>query len=402
MPRSYLYLENMIKIFLLVSCFRVLVGAIESTPFGDVDESSDFADEDSEIYEDEPIDHSAFLQIDNTADLHIPKQTKRMRNRIRVMLKEMDSNHDGKVSEKELSDWIEKVMTEYLTSEGQKQMPKIDKDNDGLASWAEYAAAAGYTQGDAPEPRQSSEKSKKRDKEKFDLADTNKDDKLSYYELGVMIHPNEAPQMSRIVVTEFLEVMDRDRDGQLSFNEFTGEDPSLPTINEDAKKQLKKVFKGLDFDQDGKLNNEELIDWLLPNNKLPHQSEAENMMRDIDDDEDGALTAEEIFKHYNKFATSRATRYGRMLKDEVPPEDDEALLKKTKKGEKQNEKAKEEKKDGKADERRKEDGESKTKQDESQSEKAKGEKKKNDGEDKIKDGKKDSNKNGRQKPVDEL
>lgn len=54
--------------------------------------------------------------------------------------------------------------------------------------------------GDAPEKRESSEKSKKSDKEKFDLADTNKDGKLSYYELGVMIHPNEASQMSSIIV----------------------------------------------------------------------------------------------------------------------------------------------------------------------------------------------------------
>lgn len=72
----------MLRIFLLVCFFRVIVGADEATPFGDVDDS-DLSDEDSEIYEDEPIDHSAFLQTDDTADLHIPKQTKQMRKRIR-------------------------------------------------------------------------------------------------------------------------------------------------------------------------------------------------------------------------------------------------------------------------------------------------------------------------------
>ena len=41
---------------------------------------------------------------------------------------------------------------------------------------------------------------KKRDKEKFDLSDIDNDGKLSYYELGIMIHPNEAPQMGNVLV----------------------------------------------------------------------------------------------------------------------------------------------------------------------------------------------------------
>jgi Ca2+-binding EF-hand superfamily protein len=64
-----------------------------------------------------------------------------------MILKEIDSDKDGKLSKKELCDWTESVMTKYLVSEGQKQMPKIDKDDDGLVSWIEYSSAAGYTQG---------------------------------------------------------------------------------------------------------------------------------------------------------------------------------------------------------------------------------------------------------------
>lgn len=73
----------MLRLFLLVCFFRVLVSGHEATPFGDVDEGSELQDEESDVYEDEPIDHSAFLQVDDTSDLHIPKQTNRIRNKIR-------------------------------------------------------------------------------------------------------------------------------------------------------------------------------------------------------------------------------------------------------------------------------------------------------------------------------
>jgi hypothetical protein len=71
--------------------------------------------------------------------------------------------------------------------------------------------------------------------------------------------------------------------------------------------------------------------------------------------QDGVLSEEEVFKHYNKFATSRVTRYGRMLKEEeLLPEENETPEKKTKIDEKQNNEKKDENKENKPEEKKNE------------------------------------------------
>jgi hypothetical protein len=72
----------MFRICLLVCCLRISVHAEEALPFDNTDENTNFQSEDSENFDDEPFDHSAFLQIDDTPDLHIP-QTKRARAKLR-------------------------------------------------------------------------------------------------------------------------------------------------------------------------------------------------------------------------------------------------------------------------------------------------------------------------------
>lgn len=65
----------------------------------------------------------------------------------RKLIKEIDNDKDGKISGKELSDWIKQVINKHVIDEGEKQMPKIDKDGDQHATWEEYKKAAGYSEG---------------------------------------------------------------------------------------------------------------------------------------------------------------------------------------------------------------------------------------------------------------
>ncbi|KAK3709918.1 hypothetical protein QZH41_020047, partial [Actinostola sp. cb2023] len=265
-----------------------------------------------------PIDHAAFLQIDDSSDLQI-QNSKESKLKLRKLIRDIDLNKDGKLSAEELKDWIENLIHKYVASEGEKHMPKIDHD-DGYATWDEYKEAAGYTKGDTPEPQKSSEKSKIRDKEKFDLADTNNDGKLSHYELGIMMHPNEATQMSKVIVNDFLDTMDRDNDGRIAAKEFMGGD-----LDEGTMSELDESFKKIDKDGDGLLDSDELKEWLAPEDKNVFQFEVESLITDLDIDKDGFLTEKEIFKRYSQFATSRATLYGRMLK----PDDDKVDKKKS-------------------------------------------------------------------------
>lgn len=63
----------------------------------------------------------------------------------------------------------------------------------------------------------------KRDKRRWDYADQDKDGFLSKSEFGDFLHPEEVEHMKHIVVTETIEDIDKDKDGQISLLEYIGE-----------------------------------------------------------------------------------------------------------------------------------------------------------------------------------
>lgn len=64
---------------------------------------------------------------------------------------------------------------------------------------------------------------KRRDRRRWERADTDKDDKLTKEELTSFLHPEEVDHMKDIMVEETLEDIDKDKDGKVSLDEYIGE-----------------------------------------------------------------------------------------------------------------------------------------------------------------------------------
>lgn len=73
-----------------------------------------------------------------------------------------------------------------------------------------------------------------------------------------------------------------------------------------------------DKDSDGKLNKEEMREWIMPLNFDHAEAEAKHLVGIADDDKDGKLSPEEVIAHYDTFVGSQATDYGEQLHKHDP------------------------------------------------------------------------------------
>lgn len=62
----------------------------------------------------------------------------------------------------------------------------------------------------------------RRDRKRWDLADLNKDDKISKDEFTAFLHPHQFDHMKDLVVAENLFEIDTNKDGYVSPSEFIG------------------------------------------------------------------------------------------------------------------------------------------------------------------------------------
>ena len=62
----------------------------------------------------------------------------------------------------------------------------------------------------------------RRDRHRWERADTDKDDKLTKEEYTAFLHPEEYDHMKDVVVDETLEDIDKDKDGVVSMEEYLG------------------------------------------------------------------------------------------------------------------------------------------------------------------------------------
>lgn len=72
-----------------------------------------------------------------------------------------------------------------------------------------------------------------------------------------------------------------------------------------------KTFR--DKDSDGFLNNDEVKDWIIPQDFDHAEAEAKHLIYEADADSDEKLTKEEILLKYDVFVGSQATDFGMQL-----------------------------------------------------------------------------------------
>lgn len=261
-------------------------------------------------------DHEAFLGKDEakTFDQLTPDESK---DRLGIIVGKIDKDGDGQVTEQELKDWIQYVQKRYIVTDTDRMWKDHNIEGDKL-SWSAYKQRT-YGSDDDPNEEDSSTFSYKdmiqRDERRWKTADKDNDGFLTKEEFADFLHPEEAEHMRDIVVKETMEDIDKDKDGFISLEEYIGD--MWPDKNEEEPEWVKterETFKTVrDKNGDGKMDLEEVKNWIMPPDYDHSEAETRHLIHESDSDKDGKLSRDEILEHYDLFVGSQATDFGEAL-----------------------------------------------------------------------------------------
>jgi Ca2+-binding EF-hand superfamily protein len=201
------------------------------------------------------FDHEAFAGHDGAAEFDdlTPDQSK---EKLRKLVKQIDSDSDGFVTHDEMKEWIAKQLRRYIYHDIEGQFSSSDQNQDKLVSWDEYKNTT-YSYMDDTDDDPNMKQMINRDKRRFDMADVDKDGKLGTEEFVYFIHPEESKHMGGIIIDETLEDLDKDGDGALSLQEYLGEPGNDPDTGEPPEwvKSETETFRTVrDTNGDGKMD----------------------------------------------------------------------------------------------------------------------------------------------------
>ncbi|XP_060116214.1 reticulocalbin-2 [Heteronotia binoei] len=272
------------------------------------------------------FDREALLGGQEEADEFAKLSPDEQQRRLKAIIKKIDLNSDGFLTEGELSVWIQQSFKHYIVEDAKQQFGEYDKDGDGYVSWEEYNMQMydrvidfeeDSTLEDAEE--ESFRQLHLKDKRRFEKANSDGASGLDLNEFIAFEHPEEAEYMKEFVIQEALEDHDKNGDGFVSLEEFLGDYRRDPTAGEDPEWIVveKDRFKNdYDKDGDGRLSPQELLGWVVPNNEGIAQEEAVHLIKEMDSDGNKKLSEVEILENQDLFLNSEATDYGRQLHDE--------------------------------------------------------------------------------------
>ncbi|XP_073336477.1 calumenin-A [Pagrus major] len=292
--------------------------------------SSKPTDRKSRVHDDEPLshlehddnknydyDHEAFLGQDEakTFDQLLPEESKR---RLSIIVDKIDSNNDGFVSEDELKVWINAAQKKHIFDSVEHQWKDFDMNDDGLISWDEYknVTYGSYLEDPQTDSEYNYTHMMSRDERRFKVADTNGDMIADKQEFTAFLHPEDHEHMKGIVVQETIEDIDKNGDGFIDLQEYIG-DMFTSEDNEEepewvaAERQQFSEFR--DKNNDGKMDKEETMDWILPADYNHAEAEAKHLLHESDANKDGKLAKQEILDKYDVFVGSQVTDFGEAL-----------------------------------------------------------------------------------------
>lgn len=272
------------------------------------------------------FDHEAILGSSEEAeefDGLAPEEAKR---RLALLLEKMDVNGDRLINPSELKEWILKSFETLSLEESTERFDETDSNADNFVTWKEYLIDT-FDLGDrlsifdAEMAKIENDPNRKddvylmsEDRIIFKAADVNKDDKLSREEYLSFSHPEEVESVHEALVDEVLKAKDVNEDGKLQFEEYVG-DRGEDQDEDWMEEELKHFEDKLDTDFDDELGRDEIIAWIIPNNKEIADGEVEHLFKGADDNNDNILSFEEIIEHHDLFVGSEATNYGEQLND---------------------------------------------------------------------------------------
>ncbi|VDN06190.1 unnamed protein product [Thelazia callipaeda] len=285
---------------------------------------------------DSKFDHEAFLGKDTAAEYDelSPEISK---ERLAKLIPKMDVNGDGFVEESELKDHINFMQQRYVNNDVDRTWKNYnaEKIKDGKISWDDYVEMVYGTVGKGQELSPEYQKMMSRDERRWKKADYDSNELLDRTEYGCFMHPEECDHMRDVVVQETLEDIDKDKNGYVELDEYIGkfmnaytcdmyrpEDyPELSGKEPEWVASERQMFKEhRDKNGDGKLDQEEMKEWIMPVGFDHADAEAKHLIGIADEDRDGKLSVKEILDHYDTFVGSQATDYGEQLHKHDPSE----------------------------------------------------------------------------------
>ncbi|VDI68875.1 calumenin-like isoform X2 [Mytilus galloprovincialis] len=261
-------------------------------------------------------DHEAFLGREEakTFDQLTPEESK---ERLAILVDKIDKNKDGEITEEELREWIQYVQKRYITTDTDRMWKDHDIQGDTLVWEAYKKRTYGFEDdhNDENSPNFSYKDMINRDERRWKAADKNKDGKLDKTEFSDFLHPEEAEHMRDIVVQETMEDIDKDKDGYISLEEYIGDMwPNKDGEEPEWVKSEREQFNTYrDKNSDGKMDHEEVKDWIIPPDYDHTDAESKHLIYESDTNKDGKLSKEEIIEHYDTFVGSQATDFGEAL-----------------------------------------------------------------------------------------
>ncbi|CAH0560420.1 unnamed protein product [Brassicogethes aeneus] len=267
-------------------------------------------------------DHEAFLGADaKTFDSLPPEESKR---RLGLIVDKIDNNKDGFVSREELKDWIRFTQKRYIAEDVNRQWKSQNPDDADKVNWDTYEEMVyGFLKNMDPVEAEKEHENgfsyknmMKRDRRRWAIADQDQDDALTKEEFSNFLHPEESDHMRDVVVLETMEDIDKDKDGKVSLKEYIGDMYRTEEGEEEpewVKGERDQFNTYRDKDGDGFMDEEEVKNWILPQDFDHAEAEARHLIYEADNDADEQLTKDEVLNKYDIFVGSQATDFGEAL-----------------------------------------------------------------------------------------
>lgn len=268
----------------------------ESSPIDEA-EGGNEADADGveEAEDDEPGGDDE-AQEDDGVDSFSPEQLQKLHDK-------MDADNNSKVSLDEIFQFSDKTSKAVAVTNSKTKLQDMDKDKDGKLNVTELLTGIQTAEG--------VENDKfaivaALEREKFKVADGNKDGLLDELEVAAFFHPEIHDGMLEHVAENALNEKDKDGDELLTMHELLAaqddEDEASSDGGEALDEDYVRTFNNLDKDGSGKLDIKELLEW---ESGRIHMKEAMQALMEIaDTNKDKHVTVEEVVAAQDKDESS--------------------------------------------------------------------------------------------------